>query len=151
VDLDKILIDLVNFVEARLSINDKIYGRVGAAIIDPSGHVVCATAFQHRDGRWVHAERAALQEYRRMYGRIPIGSVMVSTLSPCTDDMPFEWRRGESCTSMCLRNKISRAHYGYLDHTQSNEFGDLVTSVTTNALVANRCRSLAETLIGVKP
>ena len=113
--LDRILVDLCSeIVRAKRDQTD--LGMVAAAVLDPNNVCVSAINYPAEDGSRVHAERAAMDAYLEQFGDIPEGSIIITTLSPCTEDMPD--RHGESCTDLINRSGVHKVYAGYADPSQ---------------------------------
>ena len=113
--LDNILVDLCSqIVQGKRDHTD--LGMVAAAVLDPDDNCVSAINYPAEDGSRVHAERAAMDAYLEQFGDIPPGSIIITTLSPCTEDMPD--RHGESCTDLINQSGVHKVYAGYADPSQ---------------------------------
>ena len=129
--LDEILYKLCNIVKKEIKEKTGEHA-VAACIIDPDNRIVAKTS-KDKHGRWIHAERNAIDTYEKKYGEVPEGSIIVTTLSPCNeyDDRTSDERFGESCTDYINSKGIKKVYCGYMDPTQDNynrEFNVIETS-----------------------
>lgn len=145
---DKILVKLCRLISKGRSINPKLYGLVGAAIIDPDQNIIARTA-RFRNKKWSHAEREAILAYNNAFGEIPKNSILISTLSPCeeihTDPAPD--RYGKSCTALINDTNIKFVYCGYLDPSQGDDQHDARTFkliASKNPDVAKLCKKYAD-------
>lgn len=88
-------------------------GIVACALIDLGDRKVFATSEKTEDGKWLHAERNALNKFESIYGAPTKNAIFVTTLSPC--DNFCSSRAGESCVNLILNSGISRVHFGSLE------------------------------------
>jgi pyrimidine deaminase RibD-like protein len=112
-------------------------------VIDPRGRKAAAVNYFGKSGKRVHAERAAVEKYEHEHGELPEGSVIVTTLSPCSEPMPE--RAGISCSELLNDLNISRAYCGYMDPTQDalrHENFDAVA--TQNEHIQHVCKEIAD-------
>lgn len=141
-DLDHILADLCGMIIQGQQHNPDYYGMVAAAVVDPEGHVV--RAVNHRDDatdKRIHAERAAVEAYERKYGKVSPDCTIVTTLSPCSEDMSE--RYGASCEEFLDDLGITDIYCGYQDPTQ-----DSGHTVTDNSKIQELCKAFADTFLG---
>ena len=150
--LDLILTDLVEMILRGQQNDSQGFGLVAAAVIDPQNRVVPALNYivNGSNGERVHAERAALDKYREMHGPVPAGSIIVTTLSPCSVNHTHD-RYGESCTALINSTPVKKVYCGYMDPTQ------LVTPAfknkqyhlrcTRNKKLEQLCRAIANTFL----
>jgi cytidyltransferase-like protein len=140
---DKILIDLCNRIVKHQKQNSDRYGLVAAAVVDPDHIVVYGINHKLASGKRVHAERAAMANYIKRHGAIPKNSVVITTLSPCTDDMPD--RKGPSCTELLNDSPITRVYAGYRDPSQTHLSHDNFDVVyTQNSKIESVCKQIAD-------
>lgn len=134
---DSVLRDLLRLVRAEQD------GVVGAAIVDGTKEVL-AVSSETDEGKFRHAERNAVDAFKREYGEIPPSAVVVTTLSPCKHDDPN--RVGVSCTDLLLSCGISRVHTGYIDPWQVpiETYADegLVVTTTDDTVCESTCEAL---------
>ena len=140
---DKILIDLCDGIIKHQKQNSDRYGLVAAAVVDPDHNVVYGINHKLADGKRVHAERAAMANYIKRHGAIPKNSIIITTLSPCTDDMPD--RKGPSCTELLNGSPITRVYAGYRDPSQTHLSHDEFDVVyTQNSKIESVCKQIAD-------
>lgn len=145
---DEILSNLCDLVEAGREKNPKIYGLVGSAIIDPKNNIIKRTS-RFREGKWSHAEREVILDYRDKFGDISKNTILITTLSPCnelhTDPAPS--RRGESCTKLINTTGIKLVYSGYLDPSQGNNEYDernFKLILSKDSKIRDRCKKYAD-------
>ena len=142
--LDGILVDLCSeIVRAKRDHTD--LGMVAAAVLDPDNNCVSAINYPAEDGSRVHAERAAMDAYLEQFGSIPEGSIIITTLSPCTEDMLD--RHGESCTDLINRSGIHKVYAGYADPSQDEVRKKFHVKTTTNPRIRQLCKAFADTFL----
>ena len=142
--LDRILVDLCSeIVRAKRDHTD--LGMVAAAVLDPNDVCVSAINYPAEDGSRVHAERAAMDAYLEQFGSIPEGSIIITTLSPCTEDMLD--RHGESCTDLINRSGIHKVYAGYADPSQDEVRKKFHVKTTTNPRIRQLCKAFADTFL----
>ena len=140
---DKILIDLCAGIIKHQKQNSDRYGLVAAAVVDPDHNVVYGINHKLASGKRVHAERAAMANYIKRHGVIPKNSIIITTLSPCTDDMPD--RKGPSCTELLNGSPITRVYAGYRDPSQTHLSHDEFDVVyTQNSKIESVCKQIAD-------
>jgi pyrimidine deaminase RibD-like protein len=142
--LDQILVDLCDMVVQGQRDNPDYYGVVAAAVLDPANRLVMA--LNHTQGRKdVHAERAAIDKYTKKYGRIPDGSTIVTTCSPCTEPMPE--RVGSSCQDLISSTPVHKVYAGYRDPSQQTAAGNKTyhLRITKNKKIQELCQQFANT------
>ena len=140
---DKILIDLCDGIVKHQKQDSDLYGLVAAAVVDPEHNVVYGINHKLASGKRVHAERAAMANYIKKHGAIPENSVIITTLSPCTDEMPD--RKGPSCTELLNGSPITRVYAGYRDPSQTHLSHDLFDVVyTQDKRIESVCKDIAD-------
>ena len=117
-ELDLVLADLCEMI---VSNQDSIRSMVGAAVVDPNGKKVLELGelVSEEPEVWRHAERTAIESYNKQYGDLPKGSIIVTTLSPCSDER-MELCYEESCTDLLEGLGIKYVYCGYMDPSQDN-------------------------------
>jgi len=139
-DYDDVLVELCDLI-IKNKRKDSGSGLVAAAVIG-DGKKVCATS--HFEGKWAHAERRALDKFKSMYGEIPEDAVIVTTLSPCVDDMPD--RQGISCNELIETTPVKVVYCGYRDpEHQEVEHNDFDIRFTNNPDIEKMCKAFADT------
>jgi pyrimidine deaminase RibD-like protein len=142
--LDAVLVELCEIILEGKQDNPDFYGSVSAAVIDPAGRLVTGLNYVYGDYR-VHAERAAVDKYEAEYGELPKGSIVVTTLSPCSDRMDSRYE--ESCADLLNSKGVKVAYCGYKDPTQENTQDKFVTIITENAKLKALCKKFADTFL----
>jgi len=143
--LDAVLAELCQMVVDGQETNPDFYGRVASAVIDTKGRLVTGLNYLYGNGR-VHAERAAVDRYEEAYGELPRGSIVVTTLSPCSEDT-HDNRHGADCTKFLNSKHIRLAYCGYKDPTQKSD-AKFVVIVTDNEEIKATCKAFADTFLG---
>jgi pyrimidine deaminase RibD-like protein len=144
--LDRILAQLCQLIIDGKKTNPDYYGMVSAAILDPNNNLVMAV--NHVDDstdQRVHAERAAVNKYASQYGKVPAGSIIITTLSPCSEHMSD--RFGESCTDFINSLDIHKVYCGYEDPTQHVDHKQFHTRETRNPKLRELCKQFADTFL----
>jgi len=142
--LDGILVRLCEMVIQGQQQDPDRYGMVAAAVLDPENNLVMA--LNHAQGRQdVHGERAAIDKYKKQYGDIPEGSIIITTCSPCTEPMPE--RVGASCRDLISSTPVHKVYAGYRDPSQQTGPGDKTyhLQITRNKRIQELCRQFANT------
>jgi pyrimidine deaminase RibD-like protein len=142
--LDAVLVELCEIILEGKQDNPDFYGSVAAAVIDPTGRLVTGLNYVYGNYR-VHAERAAIDKYEEEYGELPKNSIIVTTLSPCSDRMDSRYE--ESCTDLLNSKRIKLAYCGYNDPTQENIQDKFVTIITENSKLKALCKKFADTFL----
>jgi pyrimidine deaminase RibD-like protein len=142
--LDRILSNLCEMViKGQKSEND--YGMVAAAVVDPDNQIVARLNRPGDDGKRIHAEHAAMEDYKNKYGPIPEGSIVVTTLSPCNEHM--DERDGPSCTSIINDSTVKKVYCGYMDPTQDDDTRQFNLMETADRELRTRCKQFADTFL----
>ena len=146
--LDDYLSKLCSMIKKGQAERPEYYGMVAAGILTPKGRWVAKINYPKGSKR-VHAERAAIEEYQKYHGKIPKGSILITTLSPCNekDDVTAADRVGVSCTDLINQQGFESVYSGYKDPTQDNEHGDYKEVVTKNKQLHNMCKQFADTFL----
>jgi pyrimidine deaminase RibD-like protein len=146
--LDDYLAKLCSMIKKGQTERPDYYGMVAAGILTPKGRWVAKLNYPKGKLR-VHAERAAIEEYTKYHGKIPEGSIIVTTLSPCneTDDETADTRQGVSCTDLINQSGITKVYCGYKDPTQDNEHGNYKEVFTKNKQLRTMCKDFADTFL----
>lgn len=142
--LDKILFKLCEMVIEGQKTKPDYYGKVAAAVLDPDNNLVARLNYPGKHGR-IHAERAAMEAYEKEYGEIPKGSIILTTLSPCSEHM--EKRDGPSCTDYINDSIIKKVYCGYEDPTQDEDQRQFNILETKDAKIRDLCKEFADTFI----
>ena len=149
--LDGILVKLCKMLIDYRKKDREYYGMVAAAVLDPDNNLVAKVNFP-REGLRVHAERAAMEEYVKKYGDIPEGSIILTTLSPCSElhDVTADNRYGESCTKLINDSIVRKVYCGYMDPSQGDdqhEERDFTLQETNNGDIRELCKKFADTFL----
>lgn len=142
--LDRILVKLCEMVIQGQKTDPDYYGVVASAVLDPNNRLVMA--LNHAQGdKDVHGERAAMDLYESKYGRIPSGSIVITTCSPCTEPMPE--RVGESCQDLISSSNVHKVYAGYRDPSQQTQAGNKTyhLQITKNKKIQALCKAFADT------
>lgn len=142
--LDLVLADLCGMVIQAQQSDPDHWGMVAAAVLDPRGRLATGVNYVKGDGR-VHAERAAIDNYEQEYGELPRGCIVITTLSPCSQDTKDN-RHGESCTDLLNNKRVKLAWCGYKDPTQEDR-NDFTEVVSSNSKLQQLCKKLADTFL----
>jgi pyrimidine deaminase RibD-like protein len=136
-ELDLILADLCEMILDGQQKDPEYYGMVAACVICPGGAKYYGVNYAAKDGRRVHAERAAIEKC----GDISPECMIVTTCSPC--NQPMDERYGESCEDLISELGITHVYSGYKDPSQ-----DLDTSIETdNPKLRKLCKRFADTFL----
>jgi pyrimidine deaminase RibD-like protein len=143
-DLDKILVLLVELIVKKVEKKGfDTDGLVGAAVVSKDYPVFISFSQQLRD-KTVHAERNAINKFKSRHNltQLPAGTLVVSTLSPCSEHIHN--RLNYDCSSFLHRENVKRVYCGCRDETQddSNDF-----TYTPNKSLERICKKIASTFI----
>jgi pyrimidine deaminase RibD-like protein len=139
--LDTVLYRLCRMVVKGQKKDQDYYGLVAAAVIDPNNNIVFGINLPASQGKRKHAERVAVDNYKKRYGFIPEGSIIVTTLSPCSEHM--DERYGESCTDLLNDEGVKKVYAGFMDPTHSEEQREFNIIETQNRSIRDLCKSFA--------
>jgi pyrimidine deaminase RibD-like protein len=151
--LDEILVKLCEMVIEGQQEDSKYYGMVAAGVLDPDNNLAASVNYPNEDGTRVHAERAAIEEYESNYGQpVPAGSIIITTLSPCSEhsDITADGRYGESCTELINNSIVHKVYCGYQDPSQGDDKHDERTFTleeTRNPAIRTLCKKFADTFL----
>ena len=143
--LDKILSKLCEMVVKGKQDRPDYYGMVAAAVVDPDNQIVARLNRPGTDGKRIHAEHAAMEDYKSKYGPIPEGSIVITTLSPCNEHM--DERDGPSCTSIINNSTVKKVYCGYMDPTQDDDTRQFNLMETADRELRTRCKQFADTFL----
>jgi pyrimidine deaminase RibD-like protein len=120
--LDNILIKLCEMIVEGQKKDSDYYGYVGSCILDPDNNTVYAVNYYNDGYTRVHAERAAIEKYEAKHGKVPQGSICITTLSPCSTyhNEMADKREGSSCTDLINHSNIRKVYCGYVDPTEND-------------------------------
>jgi len=142
--LDSILVRLCEMVVEGQKKNMDL-GVVAAAVLDPDNNCVVGVNYPSKDGRRVHGERAAIDSYHARFGEIPKGSIIITTCSPCTQDMAE--REGINCSDLIDEVGVHKVYAGYQDPTQEPGRKQYHLEITRNAKIQELCKQFAATFL----
>jgi pyrimidine deaminase RibD-like protein/FMN phosphatase YigB (HAD superfamily) len=142
--LDKYLSELCALVEQGQS-SGKDFGMVAAGILPLKGKYMARLNRPGKDGKRIHAEHAVLQDFLAKYGEVPEGTVLLTTLSPCTKHL--DERDGPSCSSLVEKYGIKKVYCGYMDPTQVDDARDYNIIETSNGSIRAKCKKFADTFL----
>jgi pyrimidine deaminase RibD-like protein len=142
--LDKILSKLCEMV-VKGQQSDRDYGMVAAAVVDPDDQIVARLNRPGQNGKRIHAEHAAMEDYVNKYGPIPEGSIVITTLSPCNQHM--DERDGPSCTSIINNSTVKKVYCGYMDPTQDDDTRQFNLMETADQELRIKCKQFADTFL----
>jgi pyrimidine deaminase RibD-like protein len=145
--LDRILSDLCKMV-VKGQHSDKDYGMVAACVLDPENNIVSRLNRPGKNGKRIHAEHAAINAYKKQYGDIPEGSIILSTLSPCNHHM--DERDGPACADLIKENGVLKVYCGYMDPTMDkgkNDHRHYNLMETENSKIRELCQKFADTFL----
>jgi pyrimidine deaminase RibD-like protein len=146
--LDRILAKLCEMIIDGQKRDPDYYGMVAACVLDTQDEAVCAVNYQKSDHR-VHAEKAAVEKYMNQYGDIPAGSIIITTLSPCSEMM--RERYGDDCTDLIEQIGVHKVYCGYEDPTQDDSSNYMHKTFhvmcTKNEKLKELCKSFADTFL----
>lgn len=149
--LDKILTKCCELVLEKQQQDSEFWGMVGACVLDHDNRAVFGVNHAVSDGRRSHAERTAVDNYRKKYGKVPPGCIIITTLSPCSD--PMDERYGESCTNLVNSLGIHKVYCGWEDPTQNHSDNYLSKKFhvmeTRNKKLQELCKKFASTFLDV--
>lgn len=147
--LDVLLADCIELLFQRRRENPEYWGLVSAAIMDPDEVIVFGVNHITKDGTRKHAERVAIENYENRFGTVPPGSIIVTTLSPCSDDMSERW--GDSCTELINHSDIRKVYAGYEDSQQVDtdryRHKRFRVKVTENPRLRELCQRISATFL----
>ena len=144
--LDRILADCIEELFRRRAEDPEYWGLVAAAVLDPDNIVVYGVNHMTDRGTRKHAERVAIENYEDRFGTVPAGSIIVTTLSPCSEDMSERW--GDSCTEMINDSDIRKVYAGCEDRPQVDtdryRHKRFRVKVTENPRLRKLCQRIAK-------
>ena len=143
--LDAILVRLCEMVIEGQKKTKYNLGVVAAAVLDPDNNCVVGINYPTQDGRRVHGERAAIDSYEARFGEIPAGSIIITTCSPCTQDM--DEREGTNCSDLVDQVGVHKVYAGYKDPTQDFGHKRYHIEITRNPKIQALCKAFADTFL----
>ena len=146
--LDRILVKLCDAVLKGQNM-DEPYGMVGAAVLDTDNRLVMGLNTPDKNGKRIHAERVAYDNYVELYGTPPGGSIIITTLSPCSG--AIDQHDGVSCTDFINGTKIRKVYCGWKDPTQDDSDAyhrkQFHLAASRNSKIAQLCERFARTFL----
>jgi pyrimidine deaminase RibD-like protein len=142
--LDQILVRLCEMVIQGQQKGQDL-GMVAAAVLDPDNNCVVGINYPTRDGHRVHGERAAIDSYYARFGSIPPGSIIITTCSPCTQDMAE--RAGINCSDLIDDVGVHKVYAGYQDPSQGQIRKKYHIEITRNSKIEKLCKAFADTFL----
>jgi pyrimidine deaminase RibD-like protein len=142
--LDEILVGLCDLVIQGQTKGQDL-GMVAAAVLDPDNNCVVGINYPTRNGKRVHAERAAIDSYTARFGPVPPGSTVVTTLNPCSHEMTE--REGASCSALVEQHGIYKVYCGCVDPEQVTDNPAFDLETTSNPKIQALCRAFANTFL----
>jgi pyrimidine deaminase RibD-like protein len=124
---------------------DQDLGMVAAAVLDPDNNCVVGINYPTQDGKRVHGERAAIDSYYARFGSIPPGSIIITTCSPCTQDM--DERAGINCSDLVDDVGVHKVYAGYQDPSQERIRKQYHIEITRNPKIEKLCKAFADTFL----
>jgi pyrimidine deaminase RibD-like protein len=143
--LDQILVRLCEMVVEGQYKKKLNLGVVAAAVLDPDNNCVVGINYPTKDGHRVHGERAAIDSYVARFGEIPAGSIIITTCSPCTQDMSE--REGINCSDLVDQVGVHKVYAGYKDPTQDFGRKHYHIEITRNPKIQALCKAFADTFL----
>jgi len=143
--LDKILVRLCEMVVEGQKKTKYDLGMVAAAVLDPDNNCVAGINYPAKDGKRVHAERAAIDNYTARFGTIPEGSTIITTCSPCTQ--PMAEREGINCSDLVDQVGVHKVYAGYQDPNQEQIRKKYHIEITRNPKLEKLCKAFADTFL----
>jgi pyrimidine deaminase RibD-like protein len=142
--LDQILVRLCEIVIQGQQKGQNL-GMVAAAVLDPDNNCVVGINYPTKDGHRVHGERAAIDSYHARFGAIPPGSIIITTCSPCTQDMTE--REGINCSDLIDEVGVHKVYAGYQDPSQERIRKRYHIEITRNSKIEKLCKAFADTFL----
>ena len=145
--LDRILVKLCGMViQGMKDPRENYYGMVAAAVLDPDNRMIAGlNTFDDGTDTRKHAERVAIEKYQAKYGDIPIGSIIITTCSPCSEEMSE--RFGIDCTELIDKTGVKKVYCGYIDPTQEEETRNFNIMETGDQGLRQTCKLFADTFL----
>jgi pyrimidine deaminase RibD-like protein len=109
---DRLLYDVIAVLADKWS--DPKCGLVSCGLFSPKHPPVIKTSLQHEEGKWIHAERNAIDNFVLKYGPPGDDTIVIVTLSPCISTISSA-RVGSSCSDLLLGYGLRSVHIGAID------------------------------------
>ena len=146
--LDHILATLCELVVQGQQHDPEKYGMVAACVLDPDNQVATGINLPAGNGKRRHAERVAIDKYHKEYGKIPPGSIILTTCSPCSEHM--DERYGEDCTQLINSSGVKKVYCGFNDPTQPEQHREFNCMETANGQIRTLCSKFAEQFLDME-
>lgn len=147
--LDRLLVRCLELLLKKRKERPEYWGLVAACVLDTDNRAVFGVNHITKSGTRKHAERVAIERYEKKYGPVPAGSIIITTLSPCSASMSERW--GDSCTSVINDTSVGKVYCGYEDPTQSDNQNYLRkqfhTKTTRNKHIRALCKQIADSFL----
>lgn len=147
--LDRLLVRCLELLLKKKGERPEYWGLVAACVLDTDNRAVFGVNHITKSGTRKHAERVAIERYEEKYGPVPAGSIIITTLSPCSAPMSERW--GDSCTSVINDTSVGKVYCGYEDPTQSDNPNYLHkqfhTKTTRNKQIRALCKQIADSFL----
>lgn len=114
--LDRLLTECCERVLDLQKRDPEYWGMVGSCVLDMNNHVVFGVNHSVGGGKRDHAEVVAIKNYIKRYGNPPQGGIIITTLSPCSEDIDQPNHR--NCTEYINSLPIKKVYCGYMDPSQ---------------------------------
>lgn len=147
--LDRLLVRCLELLLEKRQQKPEYWGLVAACVLDTDNRAVFGINHITPRGTRKHAERVAIERYEEKYGPVPAGSIIITTLSPCSAPMSERW--GDSCTSIINNSRVRKVYCGYEDPTQTDN-RDYIhkrfhTKTTRNSKIQKLCKQIADSFL----
>ena len=144
--LDSLLVLLCELVIEGQRRDPELYGVCASGVLDPDNNFVTALNYRERN-KDMHSERAAIDAYHERFGKIPAGSIILTTCSPCSEPMPD--RVGGSCEDLISSTDVHKVYAGYRDPSQQTWASDKTyhLQITRNKKIQELCKAFADTFL----
>jgi pyrimidine deaminase RibD-like protein len=146
--LDNILLELCEMIIDGQKKDSDYYGMVASCVLDMHNNKVYGINYP-KDGKRVHGERAAIDNYHKKFGDIGEGSIVITTCSPCSEGM--DERYGESCKDLIDSLGIHKVYCGYSDPSQDDsenyQHKKFHSETTKNKKIEELCKKFAATFL----
>jgi pyrimidine deaminase RibD-like protein len=121
------------------------YGMVAACVVNSDGNEVYGINHRSDGGKRIHAERDAINRYEERHGKLPKGSIVVTTLSPCnTSNYPnHPDRYGKDCQELLDSRGVKFVYCGYKNPEENPD----PSIETGNPKIKKLCKAFADTFL----
>lgn len=147
--LDNLLAECCERVLKLQRQDPEYWGMVGACVLDMDNRVVYGVNHSVGGDKRDHAEVAAVKNYIKRYQKLPESGIIITTLSPCSEDIDQPNHR--NCTDYINRLPIKKVYCGYMDPTQRHSEAyrrkHFHLRETHNDRLRELCRQFADTFL----